>query len=342
MPGTVTIMTSIRTRPRIVVLTTGGTIASYPDASGRNRSGELKGEDLMSRVSLPADADIDIEVRSLLQKPSNAITLDDLMTLRRECQVLSRSSDVTGIVITHGTDTLEETAYFLDITLPASPTVVVTGSQRAPHEPGTDAYRNIADAVLVAANPKARGLGALVVFNQSIFAARQIRKVSSFQVNGFAAPETGPLGYIDGARVNLSMHPARRDELTLADDVTLPRVDILPAYLDASPALLEAAAENGAAGLVIDGLGRGHVPPDWLDVIPHVTARGLPVVIVSSCPTGPVHASYEFSGSLASLEAAGVIAVPDLSARKARLALSAILSSATHGDVASTLRTLTA
>ncbi|MFN2330272.1 MAG: asparaginase [Halomonas sp.] len=342
MPDTVTIMTRISTRTRIVVLTTGGTIASGQDASGRNRSGELKGEDLMSRVSLPADADIDVEVRSLLQKPSNAITLDDLMTLRRECQALSRSSDVAGIVITHGTDTLEETAYFLDITLPASPTVVLTGSQRAPHEPGTDAFRNIADAVLVAASDQADGLGALVVFNQSIFAARQIRKVSSFQVNGFAAPETGPLGYIDGERVYLSMHPARPDELTPPDDAMLPRVDILPAYLDASPALLEAAAESGAAGLVIDGLGRGHVPPDWLDVIPNITARGIPVVVVSSCPTGPVHASYEFLGSLASLEAAGVIAVNDLSARKARLALSAILASATHGEVAERLRTLTA
>ncbi|MGJ7457700.1 asparaginase [Halomonas sp. MA07-2] len=327
---------------RIVVITTGGTIASRPDASGRNRSGALQGEDLMNRVSLPVEVDIDVEVRSLLQKPSNAITLADLLTLRQECHALSRSSDVAGIVITHGTDTLEETAYFLDITLPASPTVVLTGSQRAPHEPGTDALRNIADALLVAASDQARGLGTLAVFNQSIFAARQVRKVSSFQVNGFAAPETGPLGYIDGARVNISVHPARSAQLDLTVDATLPRVDILPAYLDASPALLEAAAENGAAGLVIDGLGRGHVPPGWLDVIRHITARGIPVVIVSSCPTGPVHASYEFTGSLASLEAVGVIAVPDLSARKARLALSAILASAAQGEVASTLRTLTA
>src|SRR5699024_4966662 len=149
------------------------------------------------QASLSADADIEVEVRSLLQKPSNAITLYDLMRLRQECLALAESSDVAGIVITHGTDTLEETAYFLDIMLPASPTVVLTGSQRAPYEPGTDAFRNIADAIIVAANDRACGLGTLVVFNQSIFSARHVRKVSSFQVNGFAAPETGPIGYID-------------------------------------------------------------------------------------------------------------------------------------------------
>lgn len=295
----------------------------------------------MNRVSLPEGAAIDVEVRSLLQKPSNAITRDDLMSLRRECQALAESSDVTGIVITHGTDTLEETAYFLDITLPASPTLVLTGSQRAPHEPGTDAFRNIADAVMVAASDEARGLGTLVVFNQSIFSARQVRKVNSFQVNGFAAPDVGPLGYVDGDRVRVAMHPARPEPLELPADATLPRVDILPAYLDASPALLEAAVAGGAAGLVIDGLGRGHVPPEWLDIIPRITAQGIPVVIVSSCPSGPVHASYEFVGSLASLEEAGIVAVPDLSARKARLALSVLLASA-KGEVTAPLRTLTA
>ncbi|MFC3392603.1 asparaginase [Aidingimonas halophila] len=330
------------TRTRVVVITTGGTIASRLDASGRNRSGALQGEDLMGQVSLPVDTDIDVEVRSLLQKPSNAIGLVDLLRLRQECQTLAETPDVVGIVITHGTDTLEETAYFLDITLPASPTVVLTGSQRAPHDPGTDAFRNIADAILVAASDQTHGLGTLVVFNQSIFSARQVRKVSSFQVNGFAAPETGPMGYIDGARVNVSMRPARPDGLELPADAALPRVDILPAYLDASPALLEAAVETGAAGLVIDGLGRGHVPPGWLEIVPRITAWGIPVVIVSSCPTGPVHASYEFVGSLASLEAAGVIAVPDLSARKARLVLSALLASSRNDEIAAQLRTLTA
>lgn len=325
------------------MITTGGTIASSLDASGRNRSGALQGEELMRRVSLPPEASIDVEVRSVLQKPSNAITLDDLVSLRQECLALAESSDVTGIVITHGTDTLEETAYFLDIVLPTSPTVVLTGSQRAPHEPGTDAFRNIADAIQVAASDKARGLGALVVFNQSIFPARQVRKVSSFQVNGFAAPETGPIGYIDGSHIRVAMRPVRHQPLGMQPSPTLPRVDILPAYLDASSDLLELAVEAGAAGLVIDGLGRGHAPPSWPDTVLRLTQEGIPVVVVSSCSTGPVHPSYEFPGSLASLEASGVIAIHDLSARKARLALSVILAfTRKKSEVATRLRTLTA
>lgn len=328
------------TRNRIVVLTTGGTIASQPDASGRHRSGALEGEALLAKVSLPTDFKPRIEVHSVLQKPSNAITCDDLLLLHEHCLTLAESPGVCGVVITHGTDTLEETAYFLDLTLPGRLPIVLTGSQRAPHEPGTDAFRNLADALQVAASPQASGLGALVVFNQSIYAARQVRKFSTFQVDGFFAPETGPLGYIDGARVHLATRPFRSSPSTAAIGATLPRVDILPAYLGASPSLIDATVEAGAVGLVIDGLGRGHVPPDWLSHVARVVQRGIPVIVVSSCTSGPVHPAYEFTGSLASLEAIGALRVLDLSARKARLALAVLLASPSQEGLAARLNTL--
>jgi L-asparaginase len=325
---------------RIVVLTTGGTIASSEGPAGRSRSGALPGDALMARVDLDG-ADLPrIEVESVLQKPSNAISLEDLRTLRRRCLELAASGEVAGLVITHGTDTLEETAYFLDITLPEGPTVVVTGAQRAPHQPGTDAFGNIADAIRVAATPQAAGLGALVVFNQTVFAARQVRKVSSYQLHGFAAPETGPLGYVDDERVRLASRPIRPSGVPLSVEGALPRVDILPAYLDASPGLVDAAVRDGAGGLVIDGLGRGHVPPAWVEAIADATARGTPVIVVSSCPSGPVSASYEFTGSLASLKQSGAIPVTDLSARKARLALSVILAQPGHAGIAARFQSL--
>ncbi|MCE9684270.1 asparaginase [Halomonas alkalisoli] len=327
------------TRNRIVVLTTGGTIASKPDDSGRNRSGALQGDALMAQVSLPPGFEPRVEVRSVLQKPSNAMTCDDLLLLHEHCQALAESPDVAGVVITHGTDTLEETAYFLDITLPDQLPVVLIGSQRAPHEPGTDAFRNLADGLLVAASPQAAGLGTLVVFNQSIYAARQVRKVSSFQVNGFAAPDTGPLGYIDGSRVQLSARPIR-PTAALPVGSSLPRVDILPAYLDASPNLIEAAVNSGAEGVVIEGLGRGHVPPDWLSCIAQIVERGIPVAVVSNCPSGPVHQTYEFTGSLASLEAIGALPVLDLSARKARLILALLIASPSQQEFSARLKAL--
>ncbi|WP_372612823.1 asparaginase [Halomonas sp.] len=307
------------------MLTTGGTIASMPGGSGLNISGAMSGESLLERVALPEPDLLDVEVRSILQKPSNAISLVDLVEMSRHCERLAKDPDINGIVVTHGTDTLEETAHFLDVTLALSHcALVVTGSQRAPHDEGTDAFRNLANAITVAADSRLAGLGATVVFNECIYAARQVRKLNSYQVNGFGAPGGGQLGYVDGPRVHLAQLPLRMPLLPLGE--SLPRVDILPAYLDASPELVEASVASGARGLVIDGLGRGHVPPGWLASIENAIKAGITVLVVSSCQEGPVNFSYEFPGSLASLVSLGALVVPDQSARKARLNLAVMLS----------------
>lgn len=315
------------TKKHIVVLTTGGTIASKPSGSGRSQSGALSGEQLLEQVALPQGVDVTLEVISILQKPSNAVTLADLAELHRQGRKALLRADVDGLVITHGTDTLEETAYFLSLTLPADKPCVITGSQRAPHQLGTDAFKNICDAIVAAANPQLSQLGCVVVFNESLFAARYAHKVSSFQLNGFNAPGAGSLGYIDGWRLKLYHTGTATTPLIEEWDTPLPRVDLLPAYLDASPALLNACVESGAKGVVIDGLGRGHVPPGWMNEIRALVSAGVPVAVVSSCAQGPVNTSYEFSGSLADLMSAGVIALNDISARKARLALALLLSS---------------
>ncbi|ALM52702.1 asparaginase [Halomonas huangheensis] len=325
---------------RIIVMTTGGTIASELDISGRSLSGALSGADLLSRANVPERFRSRVEVHSVLQKPSNAITLDDLLTVRQHCLAFIRNEDVAGVVITHGTDTLEETAWFLDLSVPHGTPVVVTGSQRAPHQPGTDAFCNIVDAVRVAADPTAQGLGALVVFNQTIHAARHARKVSSYQLHGFASPTTGPIGYVDGDNVRILSQPYTSPAQPLQPAHALPRVDIVTAYLDASPVLLQASIDSGAKGIVIEGLGRGHVPPGWLDTLAQAQTRRVPVVVVSSCLTGPVQQSYEFVGSLSSLERIGAIPMPDLSARKARLVLSALLAENDPQDLAARLKDL--
>ena len=314
------------TKKRIVVLTTGGTIASKPSESGRSESGALSGEHLLSQVTLPQGADITLEVVSILQKPSNAITLSDLAELYRHGREALDREEVDGLVITHGTDTLEETAYFLSLTLPIDKPCVITGSQRAPHQLGTDAFKNICDSVVAAADDQLRQLGCVVVFNESIFAARYARKVNSFQLNGFEAPGVRPMGYVDGRRVKLYYTAAAITSPMTGWDFPLPRVDLLPAYLDASPALLKACIESGAKAVVIDGLGRGHVPPSWMAPIKELINAGVPIAIVSNCAQGPVNTSYEFSGSLADLASAGVLMLNDISARKARLALALLLS----------------
>lgn len=324
------------TRQRVIVLTTGGTIASQPGGNGLNVSGAMSGESLLERVALPPIRDFEIEVRSILQKPSNAMTLDDLIKLSHQCHALEQESDVTGIVIAHGTDTLEETAHFLDITLSLqSCALVITGSQRAPHEEGTDAFRNLANAITVAAEPSVRGIGVTVVFNESVYAARSVRKLNSYRVNGFGAPDAGPLGYVDGQRVYLAQVPRRAAPLPLGD--SLPRVDIVSSYLDASPRIVEAVVASGTQALVVEGLGRGHVPPTWIEAIGDVTRSGVPVGVVSGCHEGPVNTRYEFTGSLASLQSHGVIAFRDLSARKARMTLAVLLSTDSLEGIAARL-----
>ena len=310
-------------KKRVVVLSTGGTIASSPGEDGRNVSGALPGEALVQQLALGDGYDIHVE--SVLQKPSNALNFDDWLTLHARIQQLQQSAQVEGIVVTHGTDTLEDTAYFLQSTLYADACpIVVTGSQRVPHEQGSDAYTNLAQAIVVAASEAARGAGVLVVFNESIFSANNVRKANSFQVNGFEAPGFGHLGYVDQGSATLLQKPVLPTPLALG--AALPRVDIVPVALGMGPELFQASAHSGAQGIVIDGIGRGHVPPTWMPAIRDAIQAGVTVAITSSCLQGPLHQAYEFTGSLHELESAGVLRASNLSARKARVRLAVALS----------------
>jgi L-asparaginase len=307
----------------VVLISLGGTIASLPGSSGRAIAGALSGKELMDRLQI--ESDCPIEVITLYQKPSNAITTDDLLQLRELCLELSQRKDVVGLVVSQGTDTLEDTAYFLDTSLALEDTaLVVTGAQRAPYAPGSDAGPNLRDAIKVASAPQARGAGALVLFNQEIHGASYVRKLSSYQLNGFGSPGIGPVGFVDGDEVRLTRQLQRL--CAIAPGGQLPRVDIIPVALGASPALLEAAVASGAQGLIIDAVGRGQVPPDWMEPLGVIRAAGVPVVVVSSTQWGRLAEAYEYQGSLAEQVAIGVLRASHLNARKARLRLMCALS----------------
>lgn len=309
----------------VMLISLGGTIASIPDSSGRAIAGALSGRELMDRLQIESAGPV--EVVTLHQKPSNAITTADLLQLRALCIELAQREEVAGVVVSQGTDTLEDTAYFLDasLTLPDIG-LVVTGAQRVPYAPGSDAGPNLRDAMQVARTPLARGVGTLVVFNEEVHAASSVRKVSSYQLNGFCSPGLGPVGLVDGAEVRLGMPPQRLS--AIAPGKQLPRVDIIPVAIDASPALLEAAVASGAKGLVIDAIGRGHVPPGWMEALATVMAAGVPVAIASSTHWGNLAEVYEYPGCLAELSALGALKARHLSARKARLRLMCALSCA--------------
>ncbi|NLC37380.1 MAG: asparaginase [Alcaligenaceae bacterium] len=311
---------------RVVLLSTGGTIASAPGSDGRAVAGVLSGEDLLAHTGL--EGLMEARVESVFQKASNAIGPAQWRQLAEKCAQLIHSKQVDGIVITHGTDTLEDTAYYLHCVLDTSQVpVIVTGSQRVPQAMGSDAYANLRQAMELAASPHARGQGVLVSFNQSVFSAGFVRKVSSYQLNGFDAPGLGPAGMLDEGCFHLLQRP--RIQPLLPNPAQLPRVDILPAYGGAEAAMARAVLQSAPDALVVDGLGRGQVPLAWAPVLAEALENGAIIAVCSSTLHGATHESYDYPGSLHELVSAGAFNVSHLSARKARIRLA--LSMAAYG-----------
>ena len=315
---------------RIALLSTGGTIASAPGTDGRAIAGALPGEQLLASTQL--EGVIDVHVESVFQKASNSIGGAEWAILARRCMALCAQRNIDGIVITHGTDTLEDTAYFLHSVLDTSSVpVVVTGSQRTPHAIGSDAFSNLRQALELAASHKARNLGVLVSFNQSVYSAGFVRKVSSYQLHGFDALGLGPVGLLDNDEFHLLQVPARQPLLPIAE--VLPRVDILPVYGGVSYDMARAMLASGPQAVVIEGLGRGQVPPDWVPLVGEAIRDGMPIAVCSSTLHGAVHESYEYPGALHELVRAGAMPVNHLSARKARIRMAlAMAAYGTHPD----------
>ena len=311
-------MSSSSDMKRIALLSTGGTIASIPGSEGRAIAGALPGEELLARTGL--EGRFEMQVESVFQKTSNDIGPAEWITLADNCLKLMNSGKIDGIVITHGTDTLEDTAYYLHCVLDTSKIpVVVTGSQRTPHAMGSDAYSYLRQAIELAASNHARGLGVLVSFNQSVFSAGFVRKVSSYQLNGFDTPGLGPMGLLDEGCFHLLQRPQLQS--LLPNPEALPRVDILTGYGGADAAMLQAVLQSRPDAVVIDGLGRGQVPMKWRPVLLEALGQGMTIAISSSTLHGPTHESYEYPGALHELVQAGALGTSHLSARKTRIRL---------------------
>ncbi|HMM38323.1 MAG TPA: asparaginase [Desulfovibrio sp.] len=309
---------------KVIVLTTGGTIASVRnEATGLFTSGAMPGEKLVDRNRL--DLDIEVEAESVFQVPSNAMDFGKLMILRAKILERLTDEDVLGIVVTHGTDTLEESSYFMDLVLDCRRPVVFTGAQRAPSDEGTDCYANIRDAVVAAACPDCAGLGVLVVFNEGVYCAKYVRKMHAFNMHAFTAFTYGQLGYVDKGLCFLYQKPLRREHHVPTK--AFPLVEIVKASLGSDGDVINYLTDSGAAGIVLEGLGRGHVTPRFMTAVQRAVDKGVHVVITTTCEQGRVHPVYDFPGGVRDLQARGVIAGHDYSSHKARIKLSVLLAS---------------
>ncbi len=319
--------------PRIAVIGTGGTISSL----GASSLDVLDYPDFGQKLTCEALLERFLETRlvaepmplTFRQVGSTDIGPKDWVEIRALIHRIARDQPaVAGFVIPHGTATLEETAFFLNLTLASAQPVVLVGAQRPASALGTDAGMNLVNALRVAGSPEAHGKGVLVVLNDEIHAARDVVKTSTYRLQTFRSADFGALGHADGDGVHFYRAPlgAHMPDTPFAalDPITLPRVDIIYSYAGADGALVDAAVAAGARGLVSAGFAPGSPTPDQRAAFERAAKAGI-VVVQCSRATGRVAPRRR-------LRESGIVAGENFSPQKARILLMLTLS--TTGDVA--------
>jgi L-asparaginase len=307
--------------PRVKILATGGTIAGAGNAADRAgyKAGALPIDELLSAVpQIHKIANVTGE--QIASVGSQDMTIAIWQKLAVRINEIFEKNEADAVVITHGTDTQEETSYFLDLTVHYKNAVVLTGSMRPATGISADGPKNLYDAVTVAANPLSRGRGVLVCFNESIFDGRDVTKVSTTKLNAFASPNTGPLGQVYDGKVEYYSTSIREvnvgSPFSVKLDSKIPRVDIVYMYADAPANLINCEVAEGVKGLVIAGVGNGNFNKAYMDAIAAAVKMGVVVCRASRSVSGRVVLEDEIND-----KELGTIVSDDLNPQKARVLL---------------------
>lgn len=305
-------------RPHVQVLSLGGTIAM----TGDPREGvapRLTADALIAAVP-GIDQVADVEAEQFRQLPGASLAISDIQELARRITALA-DEGCEGIVVTQGTDTLEETAFLLDLLVEGTTPVVVTGAMRNPTMPGADGAANLLGAVLTAVDPAARGTGVLVVMNDEIHAARFVTKRHTTSPAAFVSPLVGPMGWVTEGRVDLAAAISRRRRTTFGVEGEVPPVALLTLALGDDARVAAQLEAVGYRGAVVQALGGGHAPEP---AVHHLTALAerMPVVLASRTGTGAIlRRTYTFAGSEQDLLGRGLLHAGTLDGPKARILL---------------------
>lgn len=307
--------------PRVRVIATGGTIASRPGAGGVRAT--TAGEELLRAV--PGLGGIaSVEVEEIFRIGSYQISVEQMLTLALRIREAASSEDVAGIVVTHGTDTMEESAYLADLLYAGDQPVVFTGAQRNAADPDTDGPRNLRDAVRIAATLEVRKLGVVIAMGGRIDAARDATKVHTRALRAFGSFEHGALGEVAGDAVHVYRRRTRPNNLAPLESVE-PRVVLIRLGAGMDGLLLRAAREAGQRGIVLEAFGIGDANPAVAAEVERAVEAGMAVMVVSRCPAGDAAPVYGGGGG-ADLARAGALFGGNLRGPKARVLLMAALA----------------
>jgi len=307
--------------PRVIILATGGTIAGAGVSSDRAgyTAGKIPIDDLIGTI--PTVKKIaNISGEQIASVGSQDMTIDIWKKLAVRINQIFANNEADAIVITHGTDTQEETAYFLDLVVPSDKPVVLTGSMRPATAISADGPKNLYDAITVAIDPKTKGRGVLVSFNEGIYDAREVMKLSTTKTNAFGSPNTGAVGQAYDGRVEYYSRSDRevdpKKPVVITADTKLPRVDIVYMYADAPSDEIDMLVNKKVDGIVIAGVGNGNFNKAYMDAVKRAVAAGIIVCRASRTPSGRVVLHDEIND-----EELGTIVSDDLTPQKARILL---------------------
>jgi L-asparaginase len=300
----------------ILIVFTGGTFSMRIDYESKAAVPFYHGNDLLKKI--PEIKNLaNISVFEYGNYPGPHMTPERMLDLSKNVKEFIERDEIDGIILTHGTDTLEETAYFLDLTIRSLKPIVVIGSMKTSNEPDWDGPRNLTDAISICNNSNSMGMGVLVCLNGEINAASEVTKTHTEDIETFHSLDFGSLGFVEKGRVIYNRIP-RKLEVINSKSIDS-NVDLIKVYAGMNEKFFRLSADSGVHGVVVEAMGVGNVPPDAFEGIKYIVEKGIPVVLVSRCPAGETLDIYGYPGAGKWLKKMGVIFADYLNGQKARI-----------------------
>lgn len=302
----------------ILIVFTGGTFSMMIDPETGGAVPKYSGKELVNKIP-EAGKLVDITCYDFGKYPGPHMTPELMFELSKIIKKKVSENKFDGVIVTHGTDTLEETAYLLDLTNKTNIPIVVTGSMKNSSEPDWDGPKNLLDSIQVCLNENSEGLGVLVCLNSEINAASEVTKIFSDELETFQSLDFGALGFVQNGRVIYNRLP-RFLEILEAEKINT-NVDLLTVYAGMNDKFFRFSADSGVEGLVVEALGVGNVPPAAFEGIKYAAGKNIPIVLVSRCPAGETDYVYSYPGAGIHLHNLGVMFTDFLNGQKARVKL---------------------